>query len=304
MKIALAGAIAWALIVPSHPLTAADYRATLTGHGFAPVNGTRLYYEIAGKGEGLVLIHGGNLDSRMWDDQFAPYAKRYRVVRYDVRGFGGSVRPSDQAYLDADDLAALLDYLELPKVHIIGLSLGGRIALDFAVTRPNRVLSLIVAGPGLSGFEQPDPAGEEAWWTRVQAARDQGSAKVVEMWLRDGYMAPAMEHPALAERLRYLSFENAHTWLENPILTRSPQPPTAKRLGQIKVPMLIVVGQRDVPHSHAIADRVARDVKSAKELVISKAGHMVNMENPADFDRAVFEFLNGVAQRPRLERDH
>jgi 3-oxoadipate enol-lactonase len=296
MKLSTPITIALVLTAACQPLHAGEYRAKLRGHGFAPVNGTRIYYEVQGQGAPLVLIHGGNLDSRMWDDQFTQYAKRFRVLRYDVRGFGGSMRPAEQADSNADDLTALLDYLEMPKAHLVGLSLGGVVALDFAVTRPKRVLSMVLAGAGLSGYEKPDPAGEEAWWTRVQAARDEGADKVVEMWLKDPYMAPAMENPALAERLRYLSYENAHNWLENSILQRPPQPPAAKRLGEIKIPTLVVLGERDVPRSFEISARLLNDIKGAKKVVIPGAGHMVSMERPAAFDSVVMEFLS---EKPR-----
>jgi pimeloyl-ACP methyl ester carboxylesterase len=232
MQISIPITIVLALTSCCRSVIADDYRTTLSGHGFAPVNGTRIYYEVEGHGPPLVLIHGGNLDSRMWDDQFAQYAKRFRVLRYDVRGFGGSVRPNEQVYSDADDLAALLDYLQIPKAHFVSLSMGGRIALDFTVSRPERVRSLVLAGAGLAGYEQPDPGGEEIWWARVQAARDQGAEKVVQMWLKDAYMAPAMENPALAERLRHLSYENAHFWVQNPILQRSPPPDGRPEVGR------------------------------------------------------------------------
>jgi pimeloyl-ACP methyl ester carboxylesterase len=109
---------------------------------------------LQGQGDPIVLIDGGKLDSRMWDDQFARYAKHYRVHRYDVRGFEGSLRSAEQIDSDADDLAALMDYLAMPRAHLVGLSLGGLIALDFAVTRPKRVLSMVLDGAGLSGYEK------------------------------------------------------------------------------------------------------------------------------------------------------
>jgi len=274
---------------------AGDGRAGLTGHGFAPVNGTRLYYEVRGTGEPLVLIHGGMLDSRMWDDQIGVYTKTHRVLRYDVRGFGGSVRPPDQGYSDADDLASLLDYLEMPEVHLVGLSLGGRIALDFVVTRPERVRSLVLAGAGLAGYDKPDPEGDERMWMCILAARDHGSEKATDLWLKDPYMAPAMENPRLAKRLRHLALENAYNWLENPILQRSPQPPAAKRLGDVKAPTLVILGARDVPRAHAIGDALLKGIKGSKKVVIPKAGHMVNMENPVDFNRAALEFLKQLA---------
>src|SRR5271166_5735592 len=141
----------------------------LAGHGFAPVGGTRLFYEVKGMGPALVLIHGGQMDSRMWDDQFALLAKQFTVIRYDVRGYGGSFQP-DQLYSDTDDLAGLLDYLKVKNAHIVGLSLGGRIAIDFALVHPKRVKSLTLAGPGLAGYEAPNSEESDLrMWNLVKA---------------------------------------------------------------------------------------------------------------------------------------
>jgi pimeloyl-ACP methyl ester carboxylesterase len=126
-----------AALLLAGPASAALDPGSYAGRGFAPVDDTRLFYEVKGSGDPVVLIHGGQLDSRMWDDQFEPYAREFRVLRYDVRGFGGS--PATNApYSNADDLAALMDYLGMPKAHVVGLSLGGMVATDFAVTHPNR----------------------------------------------------------------------------------------------------------------------------------------------------------------------
>ena len=97
----------------------------------------------AGSGAPLVLIHGFTLDMRMWDDQFTPFAERYRVVRYDVRGFGKSAVPAGAPYTNADDLAALLDYLDISSAAIVGLSMGGGIAIDFALAYPAMTRALI-----------------------------------------------------------------------------------------------------------------------------------------------------------------
>jgi pimeloyl-ACP methyl ester carboxylesterase len=104
------------------------------GSGYAEVNGTRLYYETAGAGHPLVLIHGYTLDSRMWDDQFETLSKKYRVLRYDLRGFGKSAYPSpDKSYCHTEDLRALLDYLKISKAYVMGLSMGGGIAVEFTL---------------------------------------------------------------------------------------------------------------------------------------------------------------------------
>jgi pimeloyl-ACP methyl ester carboxylesterase len=273
----------------------------IIGRGFAPVNGARLFYEVRGKGEPVVLIHGGQLDSRMWDDQFDRFAKRYRVLRYDVRGYGGS-RRGDRPYSDAEDLAALLDYVGMPKAHLVGLSLGGRIALDFTLFRPTRVTSLTLSGPGLAGFDTTFTEDDARMFVILMAARDEGPEKAAELWLRDPYMATAMEHARLAPRLRLLARENTHEWLANPFLQRSPRPPAAKRLAEIKAPTLLLIGGRDTRRSKGIVAALAKGIVGSKKVEFPKAGHMLNMEEPEAFNRAVLEFLRGGGGRsPQLQ---
>ena len=98
------------------------------------VNGTQLYYEIAGTGPAVVLLHPGNLDRRIWDEQFQLFAERYRVIRYDVRGHGKSAQPT-RPYSDTEDLFQLLQLLQIKKASLVGLSLGGRISIDFIRTK-------------------------------------------------------------------------------------------------------------------------------------------------------------------------
>src|SRR6266849_9189416 len=106
--------------------------------GFAEVNGTKLYYEQMGKGRTIVLVHGGLVDSRVWDEQFEEFAKRYRVIRYDLRGFGKSAEPSG-SFSPLEDLRALLGFLKVEQVTVVGGSLGGMIATDFALEYPQTV---------------------------------------------------------------------------------------------------------------------------------------------------------------------
>ena len=115
--------------------------------GFAEVNGTRLYYQVMGSGQPLVLTHGFTLNHRMWDDQFEAFAQSYRVIRYDVRGFGKSSTPTDRNFAYADDLWTLLNYLETDHAHIAGLSMGGGISLQFAEKHPDATDTMVLAGP-------------------------------------------------------------------------------------------------------------------------------------------------------------
>jgi pimeloyl-ACP methyl ester carboxylesterase len=225
----------------------------------------------------------------MWDDQFRAFARHFRVIRYDVRGYGKSELPT-RPYSEVKDLLGLLDFLHVEKAHLVGLSLGGRIAIDFTLQHPSRVKSLVAVAPGLSGYEWP-PESEQKVWEIIAAFRDEGPARGVELWLKDPYLAPAMENPALAARLRRLARDNARSWLANPVLRRSLSPPAAKRLREIRVPTLVVVGSRDVPDIQSIVRLLEKGVPHSRKVVISGAGHLVNMEKPEEFNRVVLGFL-------------
>ena len=171
--------------------------------GFAAVNGTRLWYEVSGSGPPLVLIHGHGLDARMWDDQFAPFAEDYRVLRYDLRGFGKSALVGELPYTHEEDLAALLDHLGFTRAAILGLSLGGRVAIDFALAYPVKTRALIVVDAAISGH----PWSEEwnaRWKALRQTAQTADAHTANEQWLAHPLFAPAQEQPAVAARLRQM----------------------------------------------------------------------------------------------------
>jgi pimeloyl-ACP methyl ester carboxylesterase/sugar lactone lactonase YvrE len=256
--------------------------------GLAPVNGTTLYYEMTGSGPPVVLLEGANLELHMWDPQVAALARRHTVVRYDVRGFGRS-GPTGAPYRASDDLFHLLRYLGLPRASLVGLSLGGRIALDFAVEHPEMVDRLVLAGPGLSGF--PWSRADTVWARGLEeaaAARD--PTRAVERWLRTPYMAPTMAHAPLAPRVRALAMRNLSSWLQ-PESEQPISPPAIRRLERIRAPLLAIVGTRDHPDIGRIVDTLVARVPGARRLVFESAGHLTNLEQPARFNRAVLEFL-------------
>lgn len=260
--------------------------------GTAAVNSASLYYEVKGEGRPVVLIHGGNLDSRMWDPQFNKYARTFRVLRYDVRGFGRSSDPG-QPFSSVEDLRSVMRALGVGRASLVGLSLGGRIALDFVLTYPAMVEALVLAGPGLSGFQWPQESAARTA-TIIDAARRLGPDAAMELWLKDPYMAPAMENPDLAKRVRQLAMDNAKLWSRPPTPETIPSPPAAERLASVQAPTLIILGSRDVPEIQKIVDLLASSIPGARKLVIAGAGHMVSMEKPAAFDAAVLNFLSNL----------
>ena len=263
-----------------------------TDQGFAAVNGTRLYFEMAGSGHPLVLIHGFTLDTRMWDDQFEVFAQHYQVIRYDLRGFGKSAPPTTEPYTHHDDLRALMGDLGITRAHILGLSLGGAVAVDFAVSYPEATDSLIPVDAALiGGYEwiEERPSVE----LRVQAHRaGLGAAKTV--WLNHPHFAPAQEKPAVVARLEQIvdTYSGWHLVIDDPV--RVPEPPAIERLGTLRMPTLVIVGERDLLDFHRLADIMEARIAGATKVVMPGVGHMANMEDPARFNEIVLEFLAEV----------
>lgn len=258
--------------------------------GFANVNGTRLYYETAGSGTPLILIHGFTLDARMWDDQFTRFAAHQHVIRYDLRGFGRSAPVGDMPYTHADDLAALLDHLNISRVAICGLSLGGEIAIDFTLASPDRVLALIAVDAVVGGHRW-----SEEWRARSghvwKTARTEGVIAAKAVWLDMPIFTPAREQPAVATQLNQMVADYSGWHWTNRDPHRRSDPPAIERLRTIGAPTLVIVGERDTPDFRMIADHIAREVPGARKIVLSSVGHMANMEAPDQFNADVQDFL-------------
>jgi pimeloyl-ACP methyl ester carboxylesterase len=250
----------------------------------------QLYYEVAGpaRAEAVVFLHGFSLDTRLWDGQWLPFAERYRTLRYDLRGFGRSSLPQ-APFSHADDLHTLLNSLEIRAAHIVGLSLGGGVALDFALAYPSAIRSLILVDATLGGF-----AWTKDWSEPGRTARESGLAAAKEAWLRDEVFAPALERPEAAAQLRHMvaDYSGWH-WL-NRGLERSPNPPAIERLTEIVAPTLAIVGERDVPDFHAIAALITRRLPNARLVTLPGLGHLPNLEAPEAFNAVVLPFLAEV----------
>jgi pimeloyl-ACP methyl ester carboxylesterase len=259
--------------------------------GIAAVNGTRLVYAIDGDGPPVVFIHGFSLDHRMWEAQVGPFAARHRVIRYDARGFGASGPATAEPYANIDDLAALLDHLGVDRAHIIGLSMGGGIATDFAATYPERTRTLVAVDAAVNGYHWS--ADWDADITPVwEAGRAGDLVTAKQRWLAHPLFTPALEQPAVAADLGLIvgDYSGWH-WLDRGNGQQSPQPPVFHRLETIAAPTLIVIGERDLPDFHACGEAMARRMPDARLVIIPGAGHMANMENPTAFNEHVLRFL-------------
>jgi pimeloyl-ACP methyl ester carboxylesterase len=261
--------------------------------GYVAIDGGRLYYEAAGSGNPVILIHGGNLDRRMWDDQFALLQKQFRVIRYDARGYGRS-SPADEPFAAHDDLAALVRGLGLTRASIVGLSLGGRIALDFALEHPENVDRLVLAAPGISGGKWAED-GDTLWIAEAIAAGKRGdSVGVALAWLKSAYINSALKPPAQAEWLRQISVDNARYWMgivRHQDVEREATPPAAGRLRELKAPILLLVGGADTPFIMDVARAITREAPNVRRVDLAGIGHMINLEAPERFNTEVVQFL-------------
>jgi pimeloyl-ACP methyl ester carboxylesterase len=270
--------------------------------GFLDVPGGQLYYEVAGTGHPLVFIHAGVADNRMWDEQFVPFAERYRVIRYDTRGFG-KTRTEGVEFSNRQDLYDLLTHLGVETAYVIGLSRGGQIAVDFTVEHPEMVAALIPAAAGLSGYDQPlgdsDAVQQEAaLFTRMEelwekGAHDELQELEVHAWV-DGPRQPVgRAAPEVRERVREMN-AGAYNRGEPEPKPQPLDPPAAGRLHEIAVPTLVLIGDLDELATQAMAEYMAQHIPGARKVVFPGAAHMVNMEQPERFNEVVLEFLDRV----------
>src|SRR5262245_2124722 len=264
--------------------------------GMAEVNGAQLYYEDIGAGKPLVMLHGHLLDSRQWDDQIEPFARHYRVVRYDARGFGQSTQPAEP-FAHYKDLRGLLAFLGIEHAALMGCSGGGATIIDFALAYPNMTDALILVGSGLSGFPFPSDPPPLILHIREAMARGDIDAAVeygLQLWT-DGPRRPDQVNQAARERMRAMMRQlwgREQVEAEN----RSLEPPAAERLPELHTPTLAIVGAADNAFIHQIADVVAAQVPNVRKVVIDDAGHHPNMEHPQEFNQIALEFLEQLGQ--------
>lgn len=241
-----------------------------------------LWWEEAGSGEPLVLLHEGVVDSRIWGRLVPLLAEDFRVVAYDQRGYGRSPM-WDGPYSPVDDLLGVLDAAGIERATVVGASRGGRIALSAALLAPERVGGLVLLGSGLPGHRmtiEGTPEQEARW----EAAEERGDLTALaeidmEVWAPLG----------ADTELRAMFLENAEA-------SNSEDPATgevdaASRLGEIAVPTLVVTGAQDVPAINEVGAIIARGIAGARSAELDAADHMLPWRQPEQLARLVRDFL-------------
>jgi pimeloyl-ACP methyl ester carboxylesterase len=239
-----------------------------------------------GKGSGILFLHGFGLDARAWEPQLAALEEQHRSIAVDLPGFGP--KPVATPGISAAAAAlAVLDALEIDRVHVVGHSLGGAIATDFALAFPHRVRTLVLVDALMRGRD-PKIA---AWNRCVELARANKMDEALEAWVADPLFAGAMKHAEVAAKLRAITtdYRGAHWRGEMSTGFERKDAPPADVLAQILVPTLVMIGEHDLPSFHAMADEYASTLKKARKVVVPNAGHVPNLEAPAAFDALLTE---------------
>lgn len=261
--------------------------------GFVDVQGAPLYYEVTGQGHPLLFIHAGIADSRMWDEQIPVFAQHYRVIRYDLRGFGKSQIPAGR-FAHYEDPAVLLHFLNIERAHVVGVSFGGKVAVDFALVHPALVSSLVLAAPSIGGTEPSEDVmcfaeEEEALLERgdLEAATNLN----LRFWVDGPKRTPEQVNPEVRQRVYEMQYHAFTVPIPAGAEESEIEPAAMQRLAEIRVPALIIVGDGDLPGKIALAQQLAEQMPFAQLEIVKGAAHMVSMEQPEEFNRLVLDFL-------------
>ena len=268
-----------------------------TESGFAEVNGTSLYYEITGEGTPIIFLHGFTCDHRNWDPQLEYFATNYKVITYDARGHGQSAVPDSVPYSYVEDLASLIEFLDIEKAVVVGHSLGGAPAFFYAKDNPDNVAALILAEGG-AGLYDPAivdtsniPGYFNELYDAMAVARKDGLEEGKKAWLNIHPMKHAAESPISSELLKTMiqDYSGWH-WLNRDPQKRNPEG-TTEMMEQIEVPTLIIAGEYSHPALKDLVSAQQKYIPDSKLVILEKSNHMLNIENPDQFNKELEDFL-------------
>ena len=261
------------------------------------VGNAAIYYETAGSGQPILFIHAGVADSRQWTNEFIHFSKSFNVIRYDMRGFGKS-EPADGEFTHLDDLVALMEHLNIDQpVILVGCSMGGSTALDYALEEPGKVRALILVDSAPSGLQIDLPT--PAKFKLVEEADKAGNLELVAELETQIWFDGDRETSSVDQEMRQLAYDMNLTALHHDakeLGTRLPnsETPAIERLGELQIPVLAIVGENDIPYMHAAADVLATKILKFRQVTIENAAHLPNLDQPDEFQRVLAHFIESV----------
>ena len=263
------------------------------------VGDVQINYDVTGRaGPAVVFIHGWTHNLSVWDDQVAALSGRYRVVRFDRRGYGKSTGFSDQS-ADPQDLLTLLEALHIPRAYIVGHSRGGDVALRFAAAYPQRVSGLVLYGAFSKAFPaSPDFAQMIASLPDVARRNGLDSAGKLLLASPVAWVPPGRNDITERYKRLWASYSGKDLLDPHPESNRVPEP-TTEQIKALRVPTLVIVGDHEAPFIAAADDSLAKWIPGAKKVVIPNAGHGAHFAQPASFNSALMDFIFDVERSHR-----
>jgi pimeloyl-ACP methyl ester carboxylesterase len=265
--------------------------------GYIKAGKFQVYYEREGKGHPVVLLHAGLQDHTMWKEQVKELSLHYDVITPDLP-FHGRTIGKDTTLLAREVIRILIDSLHLGKVSIAGLSMGAAVAQDFIIAYPQRVNKAILISSGISGYEKVHPIDSVSadWYIQfakaIQAGDTTRAAKeFTKAWAEGVYR----NHDSLkAPVSRYVYHKTLET-LQTHKMAGWPQlqsnPPAFERLPTVKVPVMIIDGDKDLPYVAHTSKYLEETVPGAKRVQMKGVAHMLNIEKPEEFNKLLLGFL-------------
>lgn len=259
----------------------------------------KLYYETAGKGMPLVLGHAAFIDSRMFDAVWERLAEQFRVIRYDMRGFGKS-SPVTGPLCRRSDLDRLLTALDVTQAHLVGCSLGGEISLDLALEQPRRVKSLTLVDSTPGGFQMqgtPPRYLMEMFAACQNGDFDQANDLQIRIYVDGEHREPGQVVPALRKKALEMNRipVTQNTFFIADMQPAKPlDPPAITRLESVTCPAWIVAGGLDNSEILRAADEMAKRIPDARKTIIESSAHVPSYEQPEQFVKLLLEFLSGI----------
>jgi 3-oxoadipate enol-lactonase len=260
-------------------------------------DGGSLAFDDVGDGPVVTLLHPGLWDRRTWDPQVEPLVDAgFRVLRYDIRGYGHSSRLHGEAFSNAHDVAALLDARGVETTALVGGSMGGAIAIDTTLEFPERVWALATIASALGGFEESsdEVACWEERWPPIEKAMEAGDlvgARDLQLSL---LWAPLGTTDTAGALIRSIAMDNIHELTMDESAIEQLDPPAISRLGEIRVPALAVMAAHDPPSLRRCSDLIAAGIPDTRLVTIEDADHVVSLRTPARLNELLTGFLTGA----------
>lgn len=262
----------------------------------ASVNDIRTYYIDVGNPKGLpiVMVHGMTFDHQMWLPQVEALKSKYRVIVYDLRGHGKS-DVGDGQYTHrqfADDLVALLDYLNIDRAVLCGLSMGGAISLRTVGLYPDRVRGLILCDTTSEADADESKAAREK---TIQSIKKEGLKPFADQFIKNVFAPESFTvHAEVVESVRNVILSSSPLGICGALLSQAARINTTPTLSKIRVPTLLLFGEKDRLTPVEIAKAMRDKIPGSQLRVISEAAHVSNLENPEEFNKHLLKFLEKI----------